>query len=132
MESLLLISLGLAAVLFQCLAKLKGLLDDARAANINFNAKNDYWKRDAVVIIMAIIPVLIWYFIFGEVSAKYEWVLNLKRVSFVLVGGVGSWGLQYAFGTAKNVIRKAIDKKTNELNIEKGLPIDHKTDLPKQ
>lgn len=131
MESLLLISLGLTSVLFQCLAKLKGLLDDARVANVNFNARNDYWKRDAVVIIMAIIPVLIWFFVFGEVASKYQWVLNLKRLSFVMIGGIGSWALQFFFGTAKDVIRMAVDKKTNELNREKGLPIDHKTDLPK-
>lgn len=130
MENVILIVLGLSAVLFQCLVKLKGLLEDARAANINFNAKKDYWHRDAVAIIMAVIPVGIWYLIFGEVAAKSELVLNFKRLSFVLVGGIGSWALQYFFGTSKKVVRTMIDKKTNELNALKGLPIDHKTNLP--
>lgn len=130
MESLILITLGLSAVLFQCLLKLKGLLADAKAANINFNAKKDYWQADAVSIILAVIPVGIWYLVFGEVAAKSELLLNFKRLSFVLVGGVGSWALQYFFGTAKDRIRSAFDKKTNELNALKGLPEDHKTNLP--
>lgn len=128
-ENLIVIVCGVFGVLFQCLLKLRGLLKDAQVANVNFNALNDYWKRDAVSIILAFIPVAIWYFVFGEVSAKYESLTNLKRVSFVLIGGVGSYALQLIFGTAKDKIRSIIDKKTNELNVKKGLPVDTKTNI---
>lgn len=129
-ENLIVIICGISGVLFQCLLKLRSLLKDAQAANVNFNAWKDYWKHDAVSIILAFIPVVIWYMVFAEVSAKYEALVNLKRVSFVLIGGVGSYALQLIFGTAKDKIRSIIDKKTNELNVEKGLPEDHKTNLP--
>jgi hypothetical protein len=130
MEDLILILLGLVAVLFQCLAALNSRLQDARAANINFNAKKDYWQRDAVPIMLAVIPVFIWYFVFGEVAARSELLANLKRLSFVLIGGIGSWLLQLLLGTSKKVIRNIVDRKTNELNQLKGLPDDHKTNLP--
>lgn len=130
MEDLVLIGLGLAAVLFQCLMKLNGLLKDARAANVNFNARKDYWERDVVPIALAVIPVAIWYFIFGEVAARSELILNFKRASFALVGGIGSWAFQFFLGTAKDRIRSVFDHKTNELNKLKGLPEDHKTEMP--
>lgn len=129
-ENIIVIACGIFGVLFQCLLKLRSLLKDAQVANVNFNAWKDYWKRDAVSIILAFIPVIIWYMVFAEVSAKYESLVALKRVSFVLIGGVGSYALQLIFGTAKDKIRSVIDKKTNELNVEKGLPEEHKTNLP--
>ena len=129
-EDVILIGLGLLSVLFQCLLALNSRLIDARAANINFNAKKDYWQRDAVPIMLAVIPVIIWYFVFGEVAARSALILNLKRLSFVTIGGIGSWLLQYFLGTSKKVIRMVTDRKTNELNEIKGLPSDHKTDLP--
>lgn len=130
MEDVVLILAGLLSAFFQCLATLKSRLDDARAANVNFNAVRDYWMRDAVPITMTVIPVVLWYLVFGEVAARSELVLNLKRCSFILVGGAGSWILQYFLGTSKKFIRMIVDRKTNELNQLKGLPEDHKTEMP--
>jgi len=112
-EDFILILCGIAGVLFQCLLKLNGLLNDARTANINFSWKKDYVKRDFVSIMISFLSVAIWYLIFREVSAKSEAVANLKRVSFVTMGGIGSFVIQYFMGGAKNWVRQIIDHKTD-------------------
>lgn len=129
-EDIIVIACGIFGVMFQCLLKLRGLLKDAVAANVNFNAWKDYWKRDAVSIGLAFLSVAIWFYIFGEVSKKYTGIADLKRVTFVLMGGVGSYLIQMTFGTAKEKIRAIIDKKTNDLNIAKGVDVDTKTNIP--
>lgn len=112
-ENIIVIICGVMGVLFQSMLKLRGLLKDAQAANVNFDWKKDYVRKDAPSIIMAFLSVLIWFYIFGEVSAKYSAIIGLKRVSFVLMGGVGSYLIQMAFGTAKDRIRKIVDRKTD-------------------
>lgn len=112
-ENLILIICGVSGVLFQCLLKLNGLLNDARVANINFSWKKDYVQRDLVAIVMSFLSVAIWYLVFAEIAARSEAVANLKRVSFVTMGGIGSFAIQYFFGGAKNWIRGIIDKKTD-------------------
>lgn len=123
---IILILAGLAGVLFHCLLKLKSLLDDARAANINFNAVKDYWKRDFVSIALSFLSVGIWFLIFGEVGAKYKAVEDFKITSFVLMGMIGSYLIQYAMSKAKRKVREVIDAKTNTLDGP-----DHKTTLTK-
>jgi hypothetical protein len=113
-ENLIVIACGVMGVLFQSLLKLRSLLKDAQVANVNFNWKKDYVYKDGPSIIMAFLSVFIWYYIFGEVSAKYNAIIGLKRVSFVLMGGVGSYLIQMAFGTAKERIRKIVDRKTDQ------------------
>lgn len=115
-ENIIVIVCGIFGVLFQSLLKIRSLLKDAQVGNIDFNWKKDYVYKDAPSIALAFLSVGIWYFIFGEVSAKYEMIINMKRISFVLMGGVGSYLIQLAFGTAKDRIRKIVDKKTNELD----------------
>lgn len=104
---------GILGVVAQCLILLRGLLRDAQIANMDFNWKKDYVKRDAPSILSSFVSVAIWYFIFSEVAHKYPQIEGFKRISFVLMGGVGSWVIQAAFGTAKDRIRKIIDKKTD-------------------
>ncbi len=115
-QGLILILCGVAAVVFQCLVKLDGLLKDARAANVDFKWKKDYLQRDIVPISTAFLTVGIWYLVFGEVIASYPGVEAWSRISFVAVGGVGSWALQYFFGKAKDKIRDVIDRKTDKLD----------------
>jgi putative Mn2+ efflux pump MntP len=126
MNNLVLILAGTAGVLFHCLLKLRSLSEDARAANINFNAWKDYWKRDAVSIFLSFLSVAIWYMIFGEVGKKYPSILELKITSFVLMGMIGSYLIQFAMSKAKKKVREVIDAKTNELD-----PPGHKTTLTK-
>lgn len=120
-ENIIVIVCGVLGVFFQSMLKLRSLLKDAQVANLNFNAWNDYWKKDAVSIILAFLSVLIWFYIFGEVSAKYNSIIGLKRVSFVLMGGVGSYLIQMAFGTAKDRIRKIVDRKTDMADGKKSV-----------
>lgn len=126
-DNIIVIVCGISGVVFSCLLTLKGLLKDAQAANVEFRWKRDYVKKDSPSILMAFLSVGIWYYIFGEVAAKYPGIADFKRMSFVLMGGVGSHLIQMAFGTAKERIRKIIDKKTNELNEMKGLDPSTKT-----
>lgn len=125
-NDLILILAGTAGVLAHCLFKLNSLLKDARAANIDFNAVNDYWKRDVVGICLSFLSVGIWYMVFGEVGAKIPWLIGWKITSFVTMGGIGSYVLQYYFSGAKKKVREVIDAKTNELD-----PPGHKTTLTK-
>lgn len=112
-ENIIVIVCGVMGVVFQSMLKIRSLLKDAQVANINWDWKKDYVKKDAPSIILAILSVGIWYYIFGEVAKKYPGIADLKRVSFVLMGGVGSYLIQMAFGTAKDKIRKVVDKKTD-------------------
>lgn len=112
-EPIVLVICGIAGVLFQCLFKLDSLAKLSRAGNVPFNWKKDYLQKDSVAIMLAFLSVVIWYLIFGEVSAKYSWIAGLKRVSFVLMGAIGSFVIQFALGKAKDAIIKVIDVKTN-------------------
>lgn len=112
-ENIIVVMCGVFGVAFQCLLKIRSLLKDAQVANVNWDWKKDYLKKDAPSIILAFLSVFIWYYIFGEVAKKYTGIADFKRVSFVLMGGVGSYIIQMAFGTAKDRIRKIVDKKTD-------------------
>jgi hypothetical protein len=112
-NDLLLILCGIAGVVFHSLLKLKGLLEDARVANMNFDWKKDYVIKDAVSIIMAVLSVGVWYLVFEEVSNKYPGIVGFKRVSFFTMGALGSYVIQLALSKAKNMIRKTVDKKTD-------------------
>lgn len=120
-ENLIVILCGVAGVFFQSMLKIRSLLKDAQVANINWSWKKDYLYKDYPSIILALVSVLIWYYIFGEVAKKYTSIVDFKRISFVLMGGVGSYLIQMAFGTAKDKIRKVVDKKTDELDEMKGV-----------
>lgn len=112
-ENIVVIVCGVFGVLFQCLLKIRSLLKDAQVANMDWKWKRDYAYKDAPSIILAFLSVGIWYYIFGEVAKKYPGIADMKRVSFVLMGGVGSYIIQMAFGTAKDKIRKVVDRKTD-------------------
>lgn len=123
-EETILILLGIAGVLFHCMAKIKSLRDASVSANVKFNWIEDYVKKDMATIIMSFLTVLIWFFCFGEVSAKYAFVIDFKRVSFVLAGIVGSYLVQLIadllLNTAKKRIQKFVDIKTNISDLTTG------------
>lgn len=116
LDQFYLIVSGLAGVLFHSLLKLNSLLTDARKANMNFNWYRDYVYRDFPSIAMSVLSVGIWYLVFGEVADKYNSVAEFARVSFVAMGGIGSYVIQLFMSRAKKQIRKVIDEKTNELD----------------
>lgn len=116
LDQFYLIVSGLAGVLFHSLLKLNSLLTDARKANMNFNWYRDYVYRDFPSIAMSVLSVGIWYLVFGEVADKYNSVAEFARVSFVAMGGIGSYVIQFFMSRAKKKFRQAIDEKTNELD----------------
>lgn len=109
-----LIAIGIAGVLFHCLCKLQSLLKNARAANINFNALNDYWLKDAVAIIISLLSVGIWYSLFGEISTRYPALAGWEKTSYFVMGGMGSYVLQLLLSTAQKRINKVVDVKSND------------------
>lgn len=104
---------GAAGVLFHCFLKLKSLLTDAQKANINFNWYKDYVYKDFPSIVLSFISVAIWYLIFHEVANKYHGIQDFARVSFVAMGAIGSYLIQYGLSKAKKQIRAVVDKKTD-------------------
>lgn len=119
-NNLILIICGFMGVVLQCLFKCNSLLTDARAGNIAFHWKKDYLQRDAIPIMASVLSVGVWFMIFGEAAARSPWIAGWIRTSFVFAGGVGSFAIQYVFGSAKKLIRNAVDRKTDELNRIKG------------
>lgn len=114
LDQFYLIISGLAGVLFHSLLKLNSLLTDARKANMTFRWYRDYVYRDFPSIAMSILSVGIWYLVFGEVADKYKNVEDFARVSFVAMGGIGSYVIQLFMSKAKKQIRQVIDEKTNK------------------
>lgn len=113
MANLILILCGILGVLFHCCFKANTLKNQAAAANIKF-AISDYIEKDFLSIIASFLSVAIWYLLFSEVATKYPELNNCERLSFVLMGGSGSYIIQYFFSTAEKKITSVIDKKTDE------------------
>lgn len=104
---------GFLGVLFHCFLKLNSLLKLAQKANLPFNWYRDYVYRDFPTIILSVLSVLIWYFCFKEIAAKYTQVADFARVSFVAMGAIGSYLIQRFLSQAQKKIDKAIDVKTD-------------------
>lgn len=128
-DQFILLLVGHLAVLIHCLFNLKEQLDDARAANINFNAWKDYWKRDVLAIIISVSVVWLWYLLYPEVVGRYPAGSGLVRCLTAAVAFIGSYALQYALGRSKKMVRNVIDHKTNALDSLTGNT--EKTDLPR-
>lgn len=105
--------IGVAGVLFHSLIKLNGLVKDAQVGNVSFHPWEDYWKRDAVSIIMSLLSVGVWLLLFGEVAERYPAIKGFTRTSFFVMGALGSWAIQLGLGGAKKYIRGIVDIKTN-------------------
>jgi hypothetical protein len=104
---------GFLGVLFHCFLKLNSLLKLAQKANIRFNWYRDYVYRDFPTIALSVLSVLIWYFCFKEVAARYHSLDDFARVSFVTMGAIGSYIIQRFLSQAQKKIDNAIDVKTD-------------------
>lgn len=103
----------IAGWMFHTLAKGNSLLQDARAANINFNFWKDYIVKDVGSIFLALNAGWIWYFIYGEWVSKYPSLQPFVRTSFVVFGAIGSYVVQLALSRTKRAIRKGVGEKTD-------------------
>lgn len=119
-ENFYLILCGIAGVVFHCLLKLNNLRKDALVANVSFQWKRDYLRKDGISIIMAFLSVGIWYLVFGEVANKYPALVGFRRVSFIAMGAIGSYVIQLLLGKAQAQIRKVVDVKTDAADGKQG------------
>jgi hypothetical protein len=112
-EPIVLIILSLLGVVSHCLLRIGSLKKDYAVANKDFNWKNDWLYKDYVAIGLSLVASFAWYFLFGEVAAKYPALEGFTRCSFFVMGGMGSYVAQLFFGVSKKYIRKVVDIKTN-------------------
>lgn len=127
-ETTKLLMIGILGVVFHCLVKMKSLRDTAIGGNIKFDWKKDYLLHDSIAILLSLLSVIIWYYTYGEVSAKYPFIVDFKRVSFLAFGIVGSWFIQFVTDlftqSAKKKLQKFIDVKTNVADLVTGIKPD--------
>lgn len=97
--------------LFHSCLKYKSLRDQAIAAKLTFTFKN-YLSTDAASIIASFASIFIWLFCFGEIVAKYPALAGFTKVSFVIMGAMGSYLVQLAFSTAQKRITNVISDST--------------------
>jgi hypothetical protein len=108
------IIIGLLGVLFHSLLKMSSLAKDSRLANIPFHPVQDYLIKDLFGILASFASVFIWYFLFDEVAAKYPAIEGFTKVSFFVMGAMGSYILQMVLSQAKKKIRNVVDQKTDK------------------
>ena len=108
-----LIFAGIGGVLFHCLVKLRSLQMDYANANLEFNWKKDYIKKDFVSILLSFLSVGIWYLIFGEWVSHYPLLQGFIVTSFVVMGAIGSYIIQLILSQAKKKVRGVVNEKTN-------------------
>lgn len=111
----ILIVLGILGVIAHCLIKAQSLKTDARVANVDFSFM-DYLKKDYLGIALSFLAVFVWLLVFEEVAVKYKSLQDFVRVSFFLMGLVGSYLIQTVLSKAKKEIRTRVDHKTDELD----------------
>lgn len=111
-EQIILAICGILGVVFQSCLKYVTLSTKAKAGNVHFGIR-DYLTEDAAGIIASFASVLIWLFVFGEVTAKYPLLVGFTRSSFVAMGSFGSYILQLVLSKASKRITDIIDVKTN-------------------
>lgn len=112
MEQIICIGLGFLGVICHSLIKAKDLQTDAKAANIIFTFK-DYLRADWFGYIASFIAVIVWVFVFSEVSSKYPKIEDYIRLTFFGIGLTGSYLIQKVFSKGKKIIRNVVDEKTN-------------------
>ena len=113
-ESFVLIILAVLGMLTHSLMKMGSLKKDYEVANKVFDWRRDYLYRDYIGITISLISSLAWFFLFGEVAAKYPALEGFTRTSYFIMGGMGSYVSQLVFGASKKYIRKVVDYKTNK------------------
>lgn len=112
MEQLICIGLGFLGVICHSLIKANDLQTDAKSANLVFTFK-DYLKTDWFGYTASFIAVIVWAFVFSEVSTKYPKIEDYIRLSFFGIGLTGSYIIQKIFSKGKKIIRNVVNEKTN-------------------
>lgn len=87
----------------------------AHAANLKLTV-NDFWRNDGINIILAFLSVMGWFVIFDEVAKRAQILSEFVITSYLALGALGSYAIQYGFGKSKAIIRKSIDRKTDQLD----------------
>ena len=118
MTNLFLLVCGLLGVISHCLIKAQSLKTDATKANLSWKFE-DYIKNDYLGILLSFVSVLAWLLLFEEVATKYGALANFARVSFFVMGLVGSYLIQTVLSRAKKQIRETVDRKTDALDVLK-------------
>ena len=113
-ETAVLLLLSVLGMLGHSLFKMSSLKKDYLIANRPFNPLTDYIYKDYIGILLSLITSVAWFFLFGEVAAKYPALEGFTRVSFFAMGGMGSYAIQLFFSVSKKYIRKVVDYKTNK------------------
>lgn len=112
-EDFVYILLSLLGMLSHSLLKAMSLQKDYTVANKDFHVWTDYIKRDQLALLLSLITCFAWYFLFHEAASKIEQVSNFPRLTFFVMGGLGSYVVQLVFSVSKKYIRKVVDHKTN-------------------
>lgn len=110
---------GMCGVIVHTLMKFQSLAKDAEKANIKLSFKQ-FVVNDWAGMLLAIVPVFVWLMTFAEAANKYPALRDYIRISFFLVGMVGSYALQQISSKSKEWIREVIDRKTNIADKKEG------------
>lgn len=114
MTTLIYIGIGLLGVFaFMLITALK-IQKIANGKDIDFDFINDYLKKDYLSILLSVLAVLVWVVLLQETMNVYPKIEEFTRWSFFGIGMMGSFLLQYAFGTARNKIIDKIEQKARE------------------
>jgi hypothetical protein len=112
-EESIYILLSIFGMLAHSLLKAMSLQKDYTVANKSFSIWTDYIKRDRLSLLLSLITCFAWYFLFHEAAVKVETISKFPRLTFFVMGGMGSYVCQLLFSVSKKYIRKVVDHKTN-------------------
>lgn len=122
MENGIYLLAGLTGVLVHCFLKAKDLTADARRLKTKFTFK-DYFEKDVFCISLSVLSVLIWFFVFGEITSTNELFKDYIVCSFVGMGMMGSYILQKFFSNGKAYISKVMNEKMEAPSIARNLRV---------
>lgn len=112
-EEIIYILLSFFGVIAHSLVKAISLQKDYTVANKSFHVWTDYIKRDRLAISLSVVTCFAWYLLFGEAAEKVQYISSFPRLTFFVMGGMGSYVCQLVFSVSKKYIRSVVDRKTN-------------------
>lgn len=131
-DNLFLLASGWLGLLIHSLQKADSLKKDAAVANIDFDLARDYLRRDMLGLIAAALIPLAWMIFRKEIELGWDFAAKFPKLAIFFVGAVGSYGAQMAFGSARKLIRKAVDIKTNIADENTDNPMTTLSQVKKQ
>lgn len=106
---------GVLGNLFIILNSLNSSKTLAANSKVEFSFKK-YFEREAIAIITGFIPLFIYLLTYDEATAVAPKLVLIQKISFAVVGAIGSWIFLQLLGKTKRWVRGIIDEKTNELD----------------